>query len=182
VGASPTSEKGRYHPAALPKLIEESLPALSPVLRRRMGEAAIEVAKAVEYFNAGTVEFLLDKENRFYFMEINARIQVEHPVTELVTGVDLVKEQIRLSSGEELGYTFEDLATRGCAIECRINAEDPRRNFLPCPGTVETYRPLAASGSGSTATSTRATRSRYSTTPDRQAHLLRPSRRERSRS
>jgi acetyl-CoA carboxylase biotin carboxylase subunit len=129
------------------KLIEESpSPALSPVLRRRMGEAAIEAAKAVEYFNAGTVEFLLDGENRFYFMEINARIQVEHPVTELVTGVDLVKEQIRLSSGEELGYTFDDLATRGCAIECRINAEDPWRNFLPCPGTVETYRPPGGFG------------------------------------
>ena len=129
------------------KLIEESpSPALSAALRRKMGEAAIETARAVEYFNAGTVEFLLDGANRFYFMEINSRIQVEHPVTELVTGVDLVKEQIRLSSGEELGYTFDDLNTRGWAIECRINAEDPSRGFMPCPGTIERYRPPAGFG------------------------------------
>ena len=129
------------------KLIEESpSPALSPSLRRKMGEAAIETARAVDYFNAGTVEFLLDGEDRFCFMEINSRIQVEHPVTELVTGVDLVKEQIRLSSGEELGYGFDDLDTRGWAIECRINAEDPSRSFLPCPGTIERYRPPAGFG------------------------------------
>jgi len=129
------------------KLIEEApSPALSAGLRRKMGEAAIEAARAVEYFNAGTVEFLLDEANRFYFMEINSRIQVEHPVTELVTGRDLVKEQIRLSSGEELGYTFDDLQIRGWAIECRINAEDPRRNFMPCPGRVEKYRPPAGFG------------------------------------
>ncbi len=129
------------------KLIEESpSPALSETLRRKMGEAAIEAARAVEYFNAGTVEFLLDGDDQFYFMEINSRIQVEHPVTELVTGVDLVKEQIRLSSGEELGYTFDDLNLRGWAIECRINAEDPARNFLPCPGTIEKYRPPAGFG------------------------------------
>ena len=129
------------------KLIEEApSPALSAGLRRKMGEAAIGAARAVEYFNAGTVEFLLDEANRFYFMEINSRIQVEHPVTELVTGRDLVKEQIRLSSGEELGYTFDDLEMRGWAIECRINAEDPRRNFMPCPGTVEKYRPPAGFG------------------------------------
>jgi len=129
------------------KLIEESpSPALSPALRREMGDAAIEAAKAVDYFNAGTVEFLLDKTNRFYFMEINSRIQVEHPVTELVTGIDLVKEQIRLSSGEELGYSFDDLEPRGWAIECRINAEDPWKNFLPCPGTVERYRPPGGYG------------------------------------
>jgi acetyl-CoA carboxylase biotin carboxylase subunit len=129
------------------KLIEESpSPALSAALRRKMGEAAIETARAVDYFNAGTVEFLLDGANRFYFMEINSRIQVEHPVTELVTGVDLVKEQIRLSSGEELGYTFDDLNTRGWAIECRINAEDPSRGFMPSPGTIERYRPPAGFG------------------------------------
>jgi acetyl-CoA carboxylase biotin carboxylase subunit len=129
------------------KLIEESpSPALSPALRQEMGEAAMEAAKAVDYFNAGTVEFLLDKANRFYFMEINARIQVEHPVTELVTGIDLIKEQIRLSSGEKLGYTFDDLDMRGWAIECRINAEDPRKGFLPCPGTVERYQPPAGFG------------------------------------
>jgi acetyl-CoA carboxylase, biotin carboxylase subunit len=122
------------------KLIEESpSPKLTPDLRNRMGAAAVAVAKAVKYFNAGTVEFLLDQEDRFYFMEINARIQVEHPVTELVTGLDLVKEQIRLASGEALGYTFEDLKPRGWAIECRINAEDPERGFLPSPGTIEEY-------------------------------------------
>ena len=129
------------------KLIEESpSPALSPAFRREMGDAAIEAARAVEYFNAGTVEFLLDEADRFYFMEINSRIQVEHPVTELVTGIDLVKEQIRLSSGERLGYSFDDLDLRGWAIECRINAEDPSKNFLPSPGTVETYRPPAGFG------------------------------------
>jgi acetyl-CoA carboxylase biotin carboxylase subunit len=129
------------------KLIEESpSPALSPVLRREMGNAAIEAARAVEYFNAGTVEFLLDETSRFYFMEINSRIQVEHPVTELVTGIDLVKEQIRLSSGERLGYSFDDLDLRGWAIECRINAEDPSKNFQPSPGTVEKYRPPAGFG------------------------------------
>jgi acetyl-CoA carboxylase biotin carboxylase subunit len=129
------------------KLIEESpSPALSATLRSKMGEAAIETARAVDYFNAGTVEFLLDGEGEFYFMEINSRIQVEHPVTELVTGVDLVKEQLRLSSGEELGYAFDDLPRRGWAIECRINAEDPSRNFLPCPGTIERYRPPAGFG------------------------------------
>jgi acetyl-CoA carboxylase, biotin carboxylase subunit len=122
------------------KLIEESpSPKLTTELRHKMGAAAVSVARAVKYFNAGTVEFLLDPEDHFYFMEINARIQVEHPVTELVTGIDLVKEQIRLSSGEALGYAFEDLKTRGWAIECRINAEDPERGFLPSPGTIEEY-------------------------------------------
>jgi acetyl-CoA carboxylase, biotin carboxylase subunit len=122
------------------KLIEESpSPKLTPAFRERMGEAAMAVAKAVKYFNAGTVEFLVDEFDHFYFMEINARIQVEHPVTELVTGIDLVKEQIRLSSGEALGYTYADLKTRGWAIECRINAEDPDRGFLPSPGTIEEY-------------------------------------------
>jgi acetyl-CoA carboxylase biotin carboxylase subunit len=129
------------------KLIEESpSPALSPPLRREMGEAAVEAARAIDYFNAGTVEFLLDQAEKFYFMEINSRIQVEHPVTELVTGVDLVKEQIRLSSGEALGYGFDDLQLRGWAIECRINAEDPWQNFLPSPGTVERYHPPAGFG------------------------------------
>jgi acetyl-CoA carboxylase biotin carboxylase subunit len=111
-----------------------------------MGDAAVTAARAVKYFNAGTVEFLVDKDDNFYFMEINARIQVEHPVTELVTGLDLVKEQIRLSSGEELGYTSDDIRQRGWAIECRINAEDPDRNFLPCPGVIEEYYPPAGFG------------------------------------
>ncbi|OGP98774.1 MAG: acetyl-CoA carboxylase biotin carboxylase subunit [Deltaproteobacteria bacterium RBG_19FT_COMBO_52_11] len=129
------------------KLVEESpSPRLTPQLRLKMGETAIAAAKAVKYFNAGTVEFLLDQEDQFYFMEINARIQVEHPVTELVTGIDLIKEQIRLASGERLGYRYEDLKPRGWAIECRINAEDPERNFLPCPGVIEEYHPPGGFG------------------------------------
>jgi acetyl-CoA carboxylase biotin carboxylase subunit len=129
------------------KLIEESpSPAVTPELREAMGRAAIDAARAVDYFNAGTVEFLLDREGNFYFMEINARIQVEHPVTEMVTGVDLVKEQIRLAGGDKLDYTFEDLNLKGWAIECRINTEDPDRNFMPCPGTIETYNPPGGFG------------------------------------
>lgn len=129
------------------KLIEESpSPAMTPELRKRMGDAAIAAAKAVHYFNAGTVEFLVDEDGRFYFMEINARIQVEHPVTELVTGIDLVKEQIRLASGSELDYSFEDIVTRGCAMECRINAEDPEKDFMPSPGKIDLYRPPGGFG------------------------------------
>ncbi len=129
------------------KLIEESpSPRLTTELRKVMGDAAITAAKAVKYFNAGTVEFLMDRDGNFYFMEINARIQVEHPVTELVTGIDLIKEQIRLSSGENLGYTFDDLNRKGWAIECRINAEDPDRNFLPSPGIIEEYHPPGGFG------------------------------------
>jgi len=122
------------------KLIEEApSPRLDADLRRKMGEAAIAAARAINYFNAGTVEFLLDPNGDFYFIEINSRIQVEHPVTELVTGVDLVKEQIRLSAGGLLDYTYDDLRIRGWAIECRINAENPDFNFMPSPGTVERY-------------------------------------------
>lgn len=129
------------------KLIEESpSPRLDAELRARMGRAAIDAARAIDYFNAGTVEFLLDAKGDFYFIEVNARIQVEHPVTELTTGIDLVKEQIRLSAGGRLGYTFDDLNLRGWAIECRINAEDPERNFMPCPGTVESYHPPGGFG------------------------------------
>jgi len=129
------------------KLIEESpSPRLTTELRKAMGDAAITAAKAVKYFNAGTVEFLMDRDGNFYFMEINARIQVEHPVTELVTGIDLIKEQIRLSSNENLGYTFDDLNRKGWAIECRINAEDPDRNFLPSPGIIEDYHPPGGFG------------------------------------
>ena len=129
------------------KLIEESpSPAMTCELRGRMGEAAVAAAKAVRYVNAGTVEFLVDADGNFYFMEINARIQVEHPVTELTTGIDLVKEQIRLASGGKLGYTFDDIQRRGCAIECRINAEDPERNFMPSPGKIELYRPPGGFG------------------------------------
>lgn len=129
------------------KLIEEApSPRLTPELRMAMGNAAIKAAKAVAYFNAGTVEFLLDKGDNFYFMEINARIQVEHPVTELITGVDLVKEQIRLAAGGKIEFSFDDLPKRGWAIECRINAEDPDRNFLPSPGVVEEYQPPGGYG------------------------------------
>ena len=129
------------------KLIEESpSPTLTVALRKAMGAAAIQAARAVKYFNAGTVEFLVDSDDNFYFMEVNARIQVEHPVTELTTGIDLVKEQIRLSSGGELEYSFDDLKKRGWAIECRINAEDPERNFLPSPGVIDIYRPPGGFG------------------------------------
>ena len=129
------------------KLIEESpAPGLTIELRKSMGEAAIQAAKAVNYFNAGTIEFLLDSNGDFYFMEVNARIQVEHPVTELTTGMDLVKEQIRLSANGKIDYSFDELDKRGWAIECRINAEDPNRNFLPSPGTVDKYRPPGGYG------------------------------------
>lgn len=122
------------------KLVEESpSSAVTPELRKKMGEVAIRAAKAVDYSNAGTVEFLLDKHNNFYFMEMNTRIQVEHPVTELVTGIDLIKEQIRLAAGEKLGYTQKDIKINGWAMECRINAEDPNRGFMPSPGEVTGY-------------------------------------------
>ncbi|MEW6186351.1 MAG: acetyl-CoA carboxylase biotin carboxylase subunit [Thermodesulfobacteriota bacterium] len=129
------------------KLIEESpSPRLTPQLRKVMGEAAIAAARAIHYVNAGTVEFLVDKEDRFYFMEINARIQVEHPVTEIVTGVDLVKEQIRIASGGRVEFSFEDLNRRGWAIECRINAENPDFGFMPSPGTITQYQPPGGYG------------------------------------
>ena len=129
------------------KLIEESpSPGLSAKLREQMGDAAIAAARAIDYFNAGTVEFLLDKNGRFYFIEINARIQVEHPVTEIITGIDLVNEQIRLSDNGKLGASFDSIPKRGWAIECRINAEDPERNFAPSPGTIECYRPPGGFG------------------------------------
>ena len=129
------------------KLIEESpAPGLAPDLRKAMGEAAIRAAAAVDYFNAGTIEFLLAPNGNFYFMEVNARIQVEHPVTELTTGMDLVKEQIRLSAGGKIEYSFDSLNKRGWAIECRINAEDPARNFLPSPGTIDQYQPPGGYG------------------------------------
>jgi len=129
------------------KLIEEApSPRLDEQLRREMGQVAITAAKAINYFNAGTVEFLLDQNGDYYFIEINSRIQVEHPVTELITGIDLVKEQIRLSAGMQLDYTYEDLNIRGWAIECRINAEDPERNFLPSPGKIKEYHPPGGFG------------------------------------
>ena len=119
------------------KLIEESpSPALTDKLRRKMGKAAVKAAKAAGYTNAGTIEFLLEKNGSFYFMEMNTRIQVEHPVTEWVTGIDLVKEQIRIASGEKLLFSQEDITLTGYAIECRINAEDPAKNFRPSPGMI----------------------------------------------
>jgi acetyl-CoA carboxylase biotin carboxylase subunit len=119
------------------KLIEESpSPAVEPALRAKMGEAAVKGAKGIGYASAGTIEFLLDARGDFYFMEMNTRIQVEHPVTELVTGVDLVKEQIRIAAGEPLSVNQSAIAIRGHAIECRINAEDPDKDFAPRPGRV----------------------------------------------
>lgn len=119
------------------KLIEESpSPALSPKLRQKMGEAAVKAAKAAGYTNAGTIEFLLERDGQFYFMEMNTRIQVEHPVTEWVTGIDLIQEQIRIASGLPLSYRQEDIKLSGHAIECRINAENPDKNFRPSPGTI----------------------------------------------
>lgn len=120
------------------KMIEESpCTALDDALRQQMGEMAVRAAKAVGYRNAGTVEFLLDSHRQFYFMEINTRIQVEHGVTELVTGIDLVKEQIRIAAGEKLGLRQSDIHLTGHAMEVRINAENPEKNFAPCPGTIQ---------------------------------------------
>lgn len=122
------------------KLLEESpSSAINPELRAKIGAVAVRAAKAANYSNAGTIEFLLDRHGNFYFIEMNTRIQVEHPVTEMVTGLDLVKEQIRLAAGEPLGYTQEDIQMRGWAIECRINAEDPDKNFMPSPGLISIY-------------------------------------------
>ena len=119
------------------KMIEESPSvALSAGLRKKMGEAAVRAAKAAGYRNAGTIEFLLEKSGAFYFMEMNTRIQVEHPVTEWVTGVDLIKEQIRIADGQKLGMKQKEVRISGHAIECRINAENPMKNFRPSPGTI----------------------------------------------
>ncbi len=120
------------------KLLEEApSPVVSDELRQKMGQVAVEGAKKVKYEGAGTIEFLLDKENKFYFMEMNTRIQVEHPVTEMVYGFDLLKDQIRVAAGEDLGYVQKDISANGHAIECRINAEDWQRNFMPNPGKIE---------------------------------------------
>ncbi len=122
------------------KMIEESpSTAITSALRREMGEMAVMAARAVGYHSAGTVEFLLDKYGRYYFIEMNTRIQVEHPVTEMVTGIDLVKEQIRIAAGEKLRFRQEDIGISGWAVECRINAEDPEKNFAPHPGRINSY-------------------------------------------
>ncbi|HQD40885.1 MAG: acetyl-CoA carboxylase biotin carboxylase subunit [Firmicutes bacterium] len=129
------------------KMLEEApSPAVSEALRREMGLIAVRGALAAGYTNAGTMEFLLDRFGNYYFIEMNARIQVEHPVTELITGIDLVKEQIRIAQGEELGYLQEDIKIRGHAIECRITAEDPERDFLPQPGQITYFQPPMGPG------------------------------------
>jgi acetyl-CoA carboxylase biotin carboxylase subunit len=121
------------------KLLEESpSPALSEKMRRRMGAIVIDAAKAVQYTNAGTFEFLMDPDGHFYFMEANTRLQVEHPVTEMVTGVDIVKEQIRIAAGERLGFKQSEITFTGHSIECRVNAEDPE-TFVPSPGLIHAF-------------------------------------------
>ncbi|MBE6063243.1 MAG: acetyl-CoA carboxylase biotin carboxylase subunit [Clostridium butyricum] len=120
------------------KVLEEAPSnVLTQELREKMGEIAKRAASAVDYKNAGTIEFLYDKDNNFYFMEMNTRIQVEHPITEMITGIDLVKEQIKIASGEYLSFTQDDIKIKGHAIECRVNAEDPEHDFRPCPGKIE---------------------------------------------
>jgi acetyl-CoA carboxylase, biotin carboxylase subunit len=129
------------------KLVEESpSPFLRPEVRAELCAAAVRLARAAGYYNAGTVEFLVDQKQNFYLLEVNARIQVEHPVTEMVTGVDLIKEQIRVAAGEKLAFTQKDLVQRGHAIELRINAEDPARNFAPSAGTITEFLPPGGPG------------------------------------
>lgn len=132
----------------LQKLIEETpSPALDAEMREKMGAAAVKAAKAVSYVGAGTIEFIYDyREKKFYFMEMNTRIQVEHPVTEMVTGIDLIKEMIKVASGEKLSVTQEDVTFNGWSIECRINAENPLKNFMPSPGRIEMYLPPGGLG------------------------------------
>lgn len=122
------------------KLIEIAPSFLPPLVDDQVCEMAVRAAKAANYVNAGTVEFLVDKENNFYFLEVNTRIQVEHTVTEMVTGIDIVREQLRIAGGESLSICQEDIFVRGCAIELRINAEDPKQGFIPCPGLIEIYQ------------------------------------------
>ena len=120
------------------KLIEESpAPTLPPKVRKSICDAAVRMIKNANYYNAATVEFIVDKDNNFYFIEVNARIQVEHPVSEMVTGIDLIQQQIRIAAGEKLSFTQDQIECNGVSIECRINAEDPSNNFSPSPGTIE---------------------------------------------
>jgi acetyl-CoA carboxylase biotin carboxylase subunit len=129
------------------KLLEEApSPGLDPALRQRMGDAAVAAARSIGYEGAGTVEFLVDRTGNFYFMEMNTRIQVEHPVTEMVTGVDLIAEQLRIAGGEPISFRQEEVRLTGHAIECRINAEDPRHNFRPAPGKITGWLPPGGPG------------------------------------
>jgi len=129
------------------KLVEEApCPILSPDVRERMGEAAVRAARAVDYSGAGTLEFLLGQDGQFYFMEMNTRIQVEHPVTEMVTGIDIIKEMIAVAEGHPLSFRQEDVVIDGHAIECRINAEDPAKNFMPSAGRINFYLPPGGLG------------------------------------
>lgn len=129
------------------KLLEEApSPFLTPHLRKKMGDAAVKAAKSIHYVGAGTVEFLVDIKGNFYFMEMNTRIQVEHPVTEMITGLDLIREQIRIAQGEKLGFNQSQVQFQGHAIECRINAEDPDHNFRPHPGRINGYLPPGGPG------------------------------------
>ena len=122
------------------KVIEETpAPGLSKKLRKEICESAVRLAKEVGYENAGTVEYMLDENNNFYFLEVNTRIQVEHPITEMITGVDLVKWQLRIARGEKLAFKQDDIIRNGCALECRINAEDPAHNFRPSPGRIDAF-------------------------------------------
>lgn len=129
------------------KIIEETpCPVLPDEIRQQMGAVAVQAAKAVNYVGAGTVEFLLDADRNFYFLEMNTRLQVEHPITEMITGIDLVRWQVRIAAGEPLGFAQEDLQSRGAAIECRLYAEDPENNFRPSPGKLEILRPPSGPG------------------------------------
>ncbi len=141
------------------KVLEEApSPIVDPDMRRRMGEVAVRVAKAAHYSNAGTIEFLVDQQKNFYFLEMNTRLQVEHPVTELITGLDLVHLQIHIAVGEKLPFAQEDVVIRGHAIECRVYAEDPDNNYFPAPARSHCCRSLLARESGMTAASTKAGR------------------------
>jgi acetyl-CoA carboxylase biotin carboxylase subunit len=129
------------------KLVEESpAPTLPEAVRQQICDAAVRLVRLAGYYSAGTCEFLVDRQNNFYFIELNARIQVEHPVTELVTGIDLVRQQIRIAAGETLGFTQADVVQRGSAIECRINAEDPAADFRPSPGVITRWQPAGGPG------------------------------------